>query len=125
MSSTFSRVGGRLAAAGHAEGWELVRWSGHGLHPFHPHAPPERLVESIIRISRRAASATCCWTLNSNWTVSGNMWRGRGKQLTLTQVYSAARANLRLERDAVALSSSKYTYIGISQISSSKRRCLI
>lgn len=47
-----------------------MRWSGHGLHPFHPHAPPERLVESIVKISHRAASAMCEWTLNSNWMKS-------------------------------------------------------
>lgn len=71
MSPTFSRLGGRLAAAGHAGRWEVVRRSGHGLHPFHPHAPPEQLVEGMVRISHRAATLMCDWALIGNLRTDG------------------------------------------------------
>lgn len=65
---TFSRLGGRFAAAGHTGGWELVAWSDHGLRPFQPHAPPEQLAENMMRISHRAVAERPFWTFN------GNIW---------------------------------------------------
>lgn len=89
MSTTFSRLGWRLAAAGHAGRWELLCWYGHGLRPSHPHAPPQQLAESMAGISRRAAAARCYWTLNGNWTMSEERgtrsWKDvRGEKLTVS-----------------------------------------